>query len=275
MGKDSEWNPNVHDLIVRCRLPNPDRLRELFAEDGVAQPDAELLVALEWTSADSGWRQLGDVVSISQSDWPTGAIESTLRMNAGTIRGSGLLNLQLFLGRAGESGNQRLGFATQTGTRLGALVPPLTLVIDGDGSLFPVLEENQGWDQALWELRRNWADAHENTFSSEFVALVLNRDHELFGQLQHVSEAGRQSPLMRNILASWIALFVREVQLELDGTFDAFVMQAVPPDELATIAEAASGFVRAGQLDTTSASALFCSAQRWLDRRLVESEAAK
>jgi hypothetical protein len=142
-------------------------------------------------------------------------------------------------------------------------------VIDGDGSLFPVLEESLGRDGALWEMRIAWNDPREEPFSSEFVALVLNRDHELFGELRERRPGqARQTPLMRHVLASWIALLVDAVVTELETEFDELVERPPRYADFASIAEAAAVLVRTGGLDTGSPQALFVSAQRWIDRRV-------
>jgi hypothetical protein len=189
------------------------------------------------------------------------------------VRGIGKLSVQLFLGRPGHVASEDVGIAVKKGARLGALSAPVTLAIDGDGSLFPVLEQSCGRDAALWELRQSWADPREDTFTADFVALLLNRDHELFEQL-HDRRAGqgRQTPLMRHVLASWVALLVHEVRLELESEFDEILDAPTQAGGFASIAETAARFVRAGELDTSSAHALFASAQRWLDRRIKESE---
>jgi hypothetical protein len=105
---------------------------------------------------------------------------------------------------------------------------------------------------------------------------VLNRDHELFDQLRdRRGGQTRQTPLMRHVLSSWIALLVQEVREHLKTDFDDIVSRQVPTVDFASIAEAAAAFVRAGDLDTGSVHSLFASAQRWLDRRVRQTEASK
>lgn len=278
LGTDSDWSADCHDLIVQWAFENVDDIRCLFGEGGVAAPGAELLLALEWTSSDSGGRQLGAPLALSLTNWPSsdGPVMLELRLPPGDVRGIGRLSVQLFLGRPSDAVSSDFGIAVQKGARLGVLAAPVTVAIDGDGSLFPILEQSCGRDGALWELRLSWADPREDTFTADFVALVINRDHELFDQLQDRRPGrGRQTPMMRHVLASWVALLVHEVRLELEGEFDEIVIGASQAEEFASIAETAAEFVRAGELDTSSAHALFASAQRWLDRRIKESEAVE
>jgi len=275
LGTDSDWNPDVHDLTIECLLGDLARIAPLFEQGGIAAADAVLLIALEWTSQDSAARRLGPVARLTRSQLPDVGLEFRLSLTlpAGTVRGTGMVVVQMFLGDPGTQADSDLGLARQMGLRLGALSGRIYVVVDGDGSLFPVQEEALGSEGALWEMRIAWSDPREEPFEIEYVALVLNRDHELFGQLRdRQSVQGRQTPLMRHVLASWIALLVHEVRSELGMDFDSIVSGQVHAVDFASIAEAAAAFVRSGELDMQSAPALFASTQRWLDRRAREME---
>lgn len=274
LGTDSDWNPDLHSLTINCVLENVAALHPLFGMGGLAASDAALLLALEWSSADSGWRSLGLPVRLTQGQLTVadGTLTLLLVLPAASIRGTGVLAVQLFLGDPGRADSGDAGIARQKGARLGALSGPVRVVVDGDGSLFPVLEESLGGDGALWEMRSAWNDPREEPFTSEYVALILNRDHQLFEQLREGRNGpGRHTPLMRHVLASWIALLVHSVSTDLEADFDEIVARPVPSIEFASIAEAAAVMVRTGELDTGSSSALFASVQRWLDRRVVAS----
>lgn len=277
LGTDSDWSPDQHNLTFACVLENLSELAPLFEDGGVAAADAVLLIALEWTSQDSGARRLGPAVPLKRSGLPDTRkpVRLTLELPAGSVRGTGMITVQMFLGDPGSQTGSDAGLARHKGVRLGALSGRVCVVVDSDGSLFPVQEEELGRDGALWEMRTAWSDPLEEPFASEYVALVLNRDHELFDQLRdRQSGKGRQTPLMRHVLASWIALLVHEVRTELGMDFDNIVSGQVQSVDFASIAEAAAAFVRSGELDTRSVHALFASAQRWLDRRIRETETA-
>lgn len=278
LGTDSDWNPDLHNLTLSCILENGAELRHLFDKGSIVAADGELLLALEWTSPDSGWRSLGPALYLTLADLPAEdeTVTLSLELPPGSIRGTGILEVQAFLGDPGSAVLGDAGIARQKGVRLGRLSGRLCVVIDGDGSLFPVQEEALGRDGALWEMRTAWNDPKYEPFASEYVALVLNRDHELFEQLrERRAEQGRQSPLMQHILSSWIALLVLEVRDEMGPDFDDMVNDSVGSVDFASIAEAAAAFVRSGELDTSSAHTLFASAQRWLGRRIQERGATK
>ncbi|UVE48044.1 hypothetical protein KS461_12430 [Pseudomonas chlororaphis] len=277
LGADSDWSADDHDLVIQCQLEHVCPLAILFGDEGVAAQDAELAIALEWTSADSGWRKLSPPLCLTREQCEQTGVARRLLLpiERGTMRGSGFLALMLMLRQPGNVGSNP-AFAQVAGARLGELAERVEVVIDGDGSMFPVLEEARTSAGALWELRANWIDAFEEPFSSEYIALLLNRDHELYSALyERKPETGGQTPLMRQVLSSWIALFVYKVKDEIGDELEVLVGRPALTDELGSIADAAAAFVRVGSLDTTSPEKLFASVQCWLDRRVETVESGQ
>ena len=271
LGTDSDWTADHHDLTVVCRLGKLHALADLFGTGCIAARDARLQLALEWTSAESGWRQLGVPINLRYGQcFETVLISLSITLAPGALRGAGKVALQVFLAEAGVGGPGS-GIATEPGFRFGMLCAPVTLVIDGDSSLFPILEERGDADGPLWQFRECWIDPEVDPFSAEYVALVFNTDHPHFSHLHYKRDTSAQTPLMRQILASWIALFVGEVIRILDGRFSELVGGAGDVEE-GTIVAIAADFVRSGALDTASPAALASSAQCWLDRKLTETE---
>lgn len=272
LGKDSDWNPAEHSLEVRCLIERALLLEAIFGPDGVASTDAEVLLALEWTSADSCWRTLGLVHTLRHEE-EGGPVTLGIELEPGTIRGSGFLSIQTFLGR--YSAEFVPGLAHQLGARLGPLAPPIEIVIDGDGSLFPVLEESLGTDGPLWELKACWSDPQDEPFSSDYVALVLNNTHPHFEQLRDRRALNfEQSPLMRQVFAAWLALVISQVKEDMGAQFDTYLGAPDADEGIASIADAVRSFVRLGDLNTGSLPELFISTQCWLDQRVRELENA-
>lgn len=274
LGSDSDWSADTHDLVVHGAVENIRLLHPLFSEGGLAADDGELLLVMEWTSADSCWRTITKPLLLTAETLSSGhgKAEFTLHLPAGSIRGSGLITLQLLMGNPGSSG-ELTGLASQRGSRLGSIASPTEIIIDGHGSLFPVQEESLGIDGPLWEMRASWSDPRDEPFSSSYIALILNKDHELFTQLRERSgEPSRQSPLMRQIVSSWIALVIHQVKTDLGHDFDSLLNYNRHKENFSSIADAIAAFIHLGGLDTTSLSTLFVSTQCWFDRRIREAE---
>jgi hypothetical protein len=100
LGTDSDWNPDFHDLVIKCEIAAARELKSLFDPGGVAASDAELIIALEWTSADSGWRCLGVPLKVTKMELPDHSenISLSLELLPGTVRGAGILSVQIFMG---------------------------------------------------------------------------------------------------------------------------------------------------------------------------------
>ncbi|WP_141099400.1 hypothetical protein [Pseudomonas nitroreducens] len=273
LGKDSDWNPAEHPLEVQCLIDRAPLMEAIYGLEGVARPDAEVALALEWASADSCWRALGSIHSLQNIEG-AGDVLLAIELEPGTVRGTGYLSVQAFLARS--SVEHVPGLAHQQGSRLGALAPAIEVVIDGDGSLFPVLEEPLGTERPLWELRACWSDPQDEPFSSEYVALVLNNNHPHFEHLRDRRALNiEQSPLMRQVFAAWLALVICQVKEDMGPQFDAFLNAPYIDEDIASIADAVRSFVKLGDLNIVSVSELFMSIQCWLDRRVRELESAE
>lgn len=270
LGKDSDWNPAEHPLVIQSFIERAPLLEAIFGADAVASSDAEVLLALEWASADSCWRALGPVSSLRQGDTGSGVMLS-IELEPGTVRGSGFLSVQAFLGQ--PTAEHIPGFAHYAGARLGTLAQPVEVIIDGDGSLFPVVEESLGEDGPLWELKACWSDPQDEPFTSDYVALVLNNAHPHFDQLRDRRAMNiEQSPLMRQVFAAWLALVIAQVKIDMGSQFDTYQDSLNTDEGIASIADAVHSFIRMGDLNTASLPELFTSTQCWLERRIRSLE---
>lgn len=275
LGKDSDWTADKHDLEIRCEIANANELAVLFGDDGIAVDSATMLLALEWTSADCAHRLIGPVLELTKAGLTasTSGVVLSLTLSAGSVRGVGTIAVQLFLGHAGSPARAGAGMAQTRGFRFGAPGMPIKIYIDGDGSLFPILEERCGPDAALWEFRDSWSDPLEDEFSSAYVALVLNKDHPDFPRLRD-ARAGtdKMSPLMKQVIAAWVALLINEVRMRTGSDFAGIVSGDSRAAMPGSIADTAGDLVRSGELVTDSLSALMTSCQRWIDRVTVACE---
>ncbi|WP_157850331.1 hypothetical protein [Aeromonas dhakensis] len=271
LGKDSDWNPAEHLLRIQCLIERASLLEAIFGPSGVASPDAEIFLALEWASSNSCWRTLGPVHYLQHREQRE-VVVLDIELEPGTVRGSGFLSVQAFLGR--PSAKFILGFAHQQGARLGPVAQLIEIVIDGDGSLFPVLEESLGTDGPLWELKTCWSDPQDEPFSSDYVALVLNNAHPHFEQLRDRRALKFESPLMRQVFAAWLALVIAQVKTDMGPQFDTYLSTPDADEGIGSIADAVRSFIRLGDLNTGSLPALFISTQCWLEQRIRELENA-
>lgn len=266
LGHDSDWDPGRDELEIRCTIAGLRNVGQLFGPDGIAPRSATLALALEWFSPDSGWRILGEPAFLrlpEQSDVPVPA-QLTLTLPANTLRGTGTLSLQLLLGDAGTLEDDEIGLARIPGFRFGMLGPDTRLVIDGDGSLFPVVVEALGADEPLWRFTQDWCDPFEDEFSTVWLSLSLNESHPDFPMLR---EQGAQTwtPLFCQVMASWLATFLMELKADIGAEFDAIALGRPAAAARGSIVDAAASMVKRGNLDCSSPGDLIRSTQTWVD----------
>jgi hypothetical protein len=266
LGHDSDWDPDRDELKVLCNIDGIRNVGLLFGPNGVAPRSATLLLALEWCSSDSGWRILGEPALLrmpEQSAIPV-PTQLLLTLPANTLRGTGSLSLQLLLGDAGAPKSDEKGLARIPGFRFGMLGSDTHLVIDGDGSLFPVVVESFGVDEPLWRFTQDWSDPSEDEFSTVWLSLSLNESHPDFPLLR---ERGveRWTPLFCQVMASWLATFLMELKAEPGVEFDAIALGRPAGAVRGSIVDAAASMVKRGNLDCSSHGELINSIQIWID----------
>lgn len=268
LGHDSDWDPCRDDLEIRCFIPGIKNFGKLFSLGGVAPKSATLALALEWFSSDSGWRQLGEPVFLHCPEDPDDlvTVQLSLTLPANSLRGTGILSIQLMLGDVGAREGMEDGQASIPGFRFGMLGPDTRVVIDGDGSLFPIVVESLGVDKPLWSFSRDWCDPYEDEFSAVWLSLSLNEDHPDFRML-HQSGSQLSTPLFCQVLASWLAIFLMELRAELGDEFDTLIVDGRSDGAArGSIVDAAASMVRRGSLNCASPCEMIRSIQAWVDK---------
>lgn len=276
LGHDSDWDPDRDELEVRCNIDDIRNVGLLFGPKGVAPKSATLALVLEWFSPDSGWRMLGEPAFLrlpEKSSEPV-PMQLTLTLPANTLRGTGSLSLQLLLSDAGSPGEDEKGLARIPGFRFGVLGADTRLVIDGDGSLFPIVVESFGADEPLWRFTQDWFDPSEDEFSTAWLSLSLNENHPEFPLLrEHGSE--RWTPLFCQVMASWLATLLLELKAEPGVEFEAIALGRPAAAARGSIVDAAASMVKRGNLNCSSPGELIKSIQAWVDSTARTARGAK
>lgn len=266
LGHDSDWDPSKDELEVSCCLDDIRNTTLLFGPHGVAPRSATLALALEWLSIDSGCRLLGEPAILElpkQSDTPV-PVKLKLTLPANTARGTGTLSLQLLLASVGTLEEGEKGLARLPGFRFGTLGAETRLIVDGSGSLFPVVSESLGVDKPLWLFTQDWSDPLEDEFSTVWLSLSLNTDHPAFPLLRE-QESGAWSPLFCQVITAWMSTFLLELKAEMGNDFNPITFGRPGKSVPGSIVDAAASMVKRGNLDCTSPGALISTIQSWID----------
>lgn len=175
---DSElsWNISDHGLILKrvVRLTNPQLL---FGDGGIVEDDAELGLAIVCVSPTSNLLETHSICRFKCDDRP---IEQCHEVNlpSGIYRGNAKLRTVLYLANNPSCSSD----AQRPGTILGQL-DQVDLTLFDDRRLFPVLEVDNSSDPSLWWVVCNWGDIGDDPFTSEFVAICINRHSDQYDQI--------------------------------------------------------------------------------------------
>jgi hypothetical protein len=236
------------------------------------------MIALEWVSSKSSRRgfskpHLIGLDGVSEARDLTFVLEFPARDLGGNMQ----LSLELLVGSEGKPAEDERHLANKPGLRLGSISEPWHLAFDGSGSLFPILNVSKLPSDPLWSFCCDWDDPTFDEFTTDFVSLEINTSHPAFPELHGEAGAPFSTPLFRQVLSSWLLLFLDELQsgseqqtLGPDAVtqWQAIVAGKHPESILpGSIAKAAREFCIRGNLDVTSRPALLLSVQRWIDER--------
>lgn len=201
------WYADSYDLLIRrCfTISNP---LFLFGSKGIADEDSELGVALFWLSKTSNQRGAYKVGSFCRTEKSI-AFDLEVAFLPGVLTGSIDLQTVIYLKKPSFISSST-GFAQDSGTILGVL-DHFKIVIDGKGSVFPVVEVNEP-SQPLWYVKCDWTDPLSDGFEEENVSLCINRANPNYESLR--LESGLQgSPLLAEVIASGLQTIVQKIIL--------------------------------------------------------------
>ena len=103
--------------------------------------------------------------------------------------------------------------AQYPGTILGDL-DRFKIVIDGRGSMFPILEIREP-SQPLWRVECNWSDPLVDAFDTDSVVIYLNASHPGYKEL--VQGDLKESYLLKEVTASALHVIIHRLEHEYWG----------------------------------------------------------
>lgn len=201
------WAHDEHDIILHRRITlNVPRF--LFGSNGIACLDAELGLALRWTSKSSNQTGVIQIGSISAESRTESYILGH-NFPVGMLRGKIGLETVLYLIKTGNPRAGERHLAKDSGVVLGKL-DNTALIIDGSGSIFPIVETHEA-GSPLWWVNCNWSDPCTDGFDEENVRICLNRAHKDFQTLKP-SDNDKWSPMLKDVLASAMHIIIQKAK---------------------------------------------------------------
>jgi hypothetical protein len=150
--------------------------------------------------------------------------------------------------------------ANTAGVLLGTF-DQFTIILDGNGSMFPIVEVFEP-SQPLWWVRCDWTDPLIDRFDED-IQICLNGCHPNYKLLK--TESGlKGSPLLIEIIASALQIIVEKLK-ESEYWEDIISGRNY---EQGSIAEAANYFITNFQWDTHSSERLALTIRKDLESRI-------
>ncbi|KMJ57114.1 hypothetical protein AB685_16960 [Bacillus sp. LL01] len=254
------WEPDGFNLCVK-RSYTINVPKFLFGENGIAGGEDEIGIALLWTSKASNQRGIHIIADFnSKTPFPY-----TFNLNkefpAGQLKGSISLQTVLYMKTTGIREPNEIHLANKAGIILGVL-DEYTLVIDGNGSVFPIVEVSEP-SQPLWWVNCQWNDPTEDAFDEESVRICINKAHANYKIIK--MEGGlKESPLLLDIIASALQIIIQKVR-ESDYWEEIKKGEDLEPG---SIGQAVNYFITTFNWDVHSPESLALSIRKDFDNRI-------
>ena len=206
------WNPIENNFGIKANISikHPNLL---YGENGIVCKTATLGIAVQWTSPSSKQRGSFRIGKIPN-------IESNLELShnhifpKGELRGTVNFKFLIYLELIGVPSSNEEFFANTPGIILWESNKQ-TLILDGEGSTFPIYEINNP-HKPLWYLECNWDDPNIDLFCDS-VSIFINREHKNYKFLDSTNKAYNEQ-LLIEIFASAYNIILNK--LKDDNDFD-------------------------------------------------------
>lgn len=255
------WNLDEYNLILK-REYTIKSFSNLFGIDGIVCRNAELGLAIMWTSKSSNIRGIIDVGAIKNTSDNEKVLTVEKKFDVAMLRGEIDLKSIIYIKKSGNPTLKEEFLANQEGYILGTLDEE-TIILDGNGSIFPIYEICDV-NQPLWYVKCDWDDPTIDLFK-DVVAIYLNRAHKSYIKyLDPIKKAYFNQQLLKEIMASALMIII----LKLKET--EYWNQTINGENLdrGSVSEAVYYFVNTHRWDTSSPERLSITIREFLDDRM-------
>ncbi|KQM10201.1 hypothetical protein AOA81_04860 [Methanomassiliicoccales archaeon RumEn M2] len=204
--KNFSWDISVDGLMLtrKIKIESPSML---FGNDGIADADSILGLAVICTSSVSDRLETFNICSFGADETSIEYV-GKVNLSAGKYRGNAILKTVLYLV---ENRGKNSGFPKQSGTILGELDRVNIILFDND-TLFPVYEV-QSEEPSPWWAICEWTNIEEDPFTSEFVAIVINKSSKIYPQISLKENSSDFNPgYLAEIMSSAIQTIIEKIK---------------------------------------------------------------
>jgi len=205
---EDKWSPLTNDLTIHQLFTIKDP-SIYFGKNGVTSDSNMIGIGVHIHSTTTNIQMKRSIGSFGRTTEPI-EIKFEEYFPKNKLRGRIFLDFFYYLEEVNETNNFQ---AKEKGMLLSDdLLLTLELVIDGDGSVFPISEVSDKGGP-LWTLEKYWADPIEDQFDNNNVSLKLNKLHPMFKVIND-STSRYGNFIMEDIIIHAMALIIQEVVLD-------------------------------------------------------------
>ena len=230
----------------------------LFGRDGIVCQNAELGIAIVWTSADS--KQRGVIPANGSVKFSNDTTEINVEhlFDKAQLRGCVGLQTVLYIKKPGTPFDDENHLANSYGFILGELSNDI-LFLDGNGSEFPVQINNEP-GQPLWRVKCDWDDPKTDLFS-ESVSIILNEGHPNFTFIDKKSPNYNQAMVVE-IFSQALLIIITKLKQDESYWNDTINENNLSPG---SVSEAVAYFVNTLNWDSQSAENTSLSIRKFFE----------
>lgn len=256
------WNLDEYNLILK-REYTIKSFSNLFGVDGIVCRNAELGLAIMWTSKSSNIRGVIDIGAIKNISDNEKILTVEEKFDVAMLRGQIDLKTIIYIKKSGNPTLKEEFLANKEGYILGILDEE-TIILDGNGSVFPIYEISDV-NQPLWYVKCEWDNPTIDPFT-DVVAIYLNRSHKSYIKyLDPKKKAYFNQQLLKEIMAS--ALMIVILKLKESEYWN----QTINGENLdrGSVSEAIYYFITTHKWDISSPDKLSITIREFLDDRML------
>lgn len=196
------WNPNQNDLNIKYKL-HMENLDILFnRKNGVTERNAKLGLALTWYCKKTKQIQTLKLKEFEFSnDNASLVFEGEISFVPGSL--SEKLNLRFIIYLVKNDLKDMM--ASTEGTILG-IIDEYEIILEGDGSLFPIEQIDDTRSNFTYEVNINYTDLYEE-FDKDHICLLINSS-----KLENSSENILKNELFKEILSDFFISIFQDIK---------------------------------------------------------------
>ena len=196
------WTPDSNNLKIKYNL-KLENVNILFnRKTGVTEKDAKLGLALTWYCKKTKQIQTQKLEEFELNNENTNVnYEGEIEFSAGSLSEKLYLRFIIYL----KKNEYKDMLASTEGTILG-IIDEYEIILEGDGSLFPIEQINDKTSKSTYEVTINYTDLYED-FDKDHICLLVNSS-----KFEDSNDSMLENDLFKEVLADFFICIFQDIK---------------------------------------------------------------